>query len=149
MRIERHAANESIILGPRATYHKTGEARTAGSMRRAPNPLGMGQCAAVKPEGNKCQAFAKSGSKYCAAHQGYRPKGTAKKKLEALKKARAMKVVRERAKKTKGGSGPIRKRPAARKILGAPIPCIAKTSAGKQCKNLPRPGDVHCHIHKR
>ena len=38
--------------------------------------------------------------------------------LKALAKARKMKAVRARAKVTPGGSGLIRNRPAARKILG-------------------------------
>jgi hypothetical protein len=38
--------------------------------------------------------------------------------LRALAKARAMKAVRARAKKTKGGKGLIKNRPAARKVLG-------------------------------
>ena len=37
--------------------------------------------------------------------------------LRALAKARAMKGVRARAKKTKGGKGPIKNRPAARRVL--------------------------------
>lgn len=40
------------------------------------------------------------------------------KQLAALKKARAMKAVRARAKKTRGGKGLIKNRPAARAILG-------------------------------
>ncbi|MES2155494.1 MAG: hypothetical protein V4510_10200 [bacterium] len=38
--------------------------------------------------------------------------------LAALKKARAMKAVRARARKTKGGTGLIRNRPAGRRVLG-------------------------------
>jgi hypothetical protein len=37
--------------------------------------------------------------------------------LRALAKARAMKAVRARAKKTPGGKGLIKNRPAARRIL--------------------------------
>ena len=37
--------------------------------------------------------------------------------LRALAKARAMKAVRARAKKTKGGTGLIKNRPAARRVL--------------------------------
>ncbi|HUR61699.1 MAG TPA: hypothetical protein VM286_04975 [Candidatus Thermoplasmatota archaeon] len=40
------------------------------------------------------------------------------KQLAALKKARAMKAVRARAKTTPGGKGLIKNRPAARRILG-------------------------------
>ncbi|MGB1697887.1 MAG: hypothetical protein ACPHK8_05775 [Thermoplasmatota archaeon] len=108
----------------------------------------MVQCAALKADATKCNNHAREGSKYCASHKGYRPKGTAKAKLDNLKKARAMKQVRARAKKTAGGTGAIRNRPAAIKVMGAKAQCAAKTQAGKPCKNLPRPGSKYCVAHK-
>ncbi len=108
----------------------------------------MVQCAALKTDGSKCGNHASGRSKYCASHQGYRPKGRAKKVLDGLKKARAMKQIRTRAKKTGGGSGPIRNRASARKVMGGTARCAAKTSAGKACRNLPRPGSKYCTAHK-
>jgi len=108
----------------------------------------MVQCAALKADGTKCGSHARDGSKYCASHKGYRPKGTARKKLDALKKARAMKEVRHRAKETPGGKGAIRNRPAALKVMGKKAQCAATTGAGNPCKNLPRPGSKYCTAHK-
>lgn len=108
----------------------------------------MVQCAALKTDGTKCGNHAAGRSKYCASHQGYRPKGRAKKTLDALKQARAMKSIRKRAKTTKGGAGAIRNRASARKVMGGTARCAAKTGAGKPCRNLPRPGSKYCTAHK-
>ncbi len=108
----------------------------------------MVQCAALKPDGMKCKNHANPRGKYCASHKGYRPKGTARKKLDALAKARQMKEVRKRAAKTKGGSGAIRNRPAAVKVMGSKARCAATTTSGAQCKRLPRQGSKYCTAHK-
>ena len=107
----------------------------------------MVQCAALKADGSKCGSHAATRSKYCNAHKGYRPTGTARKKLDALKKARGMKAVRARAKKTGGGKGAIRNRSAAVKVMGAVARCGAKTARGTRCKRLPRPGSKYCTSH--
>ncbi len=108
----------------------------------------MVQCAALKPDGTKCKSHAKERSKYCVSHKGYRPKGIAKKKLESLSKARDMKTVRSRAKKTSGGKGPIRNRPAAVKVMGDKARCAAATGSGTQCKRVPRARSKYCAQHK-
>ncbi len=108
----------------------------------------MVQCAALKDDGTKCGSHSKERSKYCQVHQGYRPKGRARTILDNLKKARAMKQVRKRAKSTSGGSGAIRNRPAAVKVMGGKARCGATTQAGSQCKRLPRTGSKYCEMHK-
>ncbi len=108
----------------------------------------MVQCAALKADGTKCKSHAKERSKYCASHKGWRPTGRAKKVLEGLKKARAMKDVRKRAATAKGGKGPIRNRPAAVKVMGDKKQCAALTQSGAQCKRLPREGSKYCTSHK-
>lgn len=108
----------------------------------------MVQCAALKDDGTKCKSHAREASRYCASHKGYRPKGRARKVLDGLKKARAMKEVRKRAKETKGGAGAIRNRPAAVKVMGSKARCAATTAAGTQCKSLPREGSKYCVTHK-
>ncbi len=105
-------------------------------------------CAALKADGKKCQNKARAKSKYCASHKGYRPTGLAKVRLDSLGKARAMKVVRKRAAETKGGKGAIRNRPAAIKVMGSKAQCAAHTTAGSQCKRLPREGSKYCTTHK-
>ncbi len=108
----------------------------------------MVQCAALKDDGTKCKSHAREGSKYCASHKGYRPKGRARQVLENLKKAREMKKVRARAKDAPGGKGAIRNRPAAVKVMGAKKQCAAPTASGSQCKRLPREGSKYCTTHK-
>ncbi len=108
----------------------------------------MVQCAALKEDGTKCKSHSKEGSKYCATHKGYRPKGRAKTVLENLKKARAMKKVRARAKDAPGGKGAIRNRPAAIAVMGAKSQCAATTQSGSQCKKLPRASSKYCEAHK-
>lgn len=106
------------------------------------------QCSALKVDGTRCKSNARATSKYCASHKGYRPKGTAKKKLDSLKKARAMKEVRKRAATAPGGRGAIRNRPAALKVMGAKAQCAAITGSGSQCKRVPRAASKYCTAHK-
>lgn len=108
----------------------------------------MVQCAALKQDGTKCQNGARAGSRYCSSHKGYRAAGRAKKVLDGLKRAREMKKVRARAKETRGGTGAIRNRPAAVKVMGSKAQCAATTSAGSRCKRLPREGSKYCATHK-
>lgn len=107
----------------------------------------MVQCAALKADGARCKRAA-SGRKYCSSHKGWRPTGRAKQVLTNLDKARKMKEVRARAKKTAGGKGAIRNRPAAVKVLGSKARCAATTTAGSRCKRLPRTGSKYCTSHK-
>lgn len=106
------------------------------------------QCAALTAGGTRCKNASTTRSKYCASHKGY----TASKRKAAVKtsaaKARAVKTVRKRAKTTKGGTGPIRNRPAAVKVMGAKKLCAAKTASGSACKNAPRAGSKYCARHK-
>lgn len=108
----------------------------------------MVQCAALKEDGTKCGSHSKQTSKYCGSHAGYRPKGRARTILANLKKAREMKVIRKRAKETTGGSGAIRNRPAAVKVMGGKARCGALTQSKSQCKRLPRTGSKYCETHK-
>lgn len=87
-----------------------------GARRKAAPPTKT--CAAVLATGRRCGHRPATGSKYCGTHRAFRPKGTGRKVLESLRKARGMKAIRGRAKKSRGGRGPIRDRPAARRLLG-------------------------------
>lgn len=108
----------------------------------------MVQCAALKSDGRKCQNHAREASRYCASHKGYRAGGRARQVLEGLKKAREMKKVRARAAKAGGGTGAIRNRPAAVKVMGSKAQCAATTTSGSRCKRLPREGSKYCVGHK-
>jgi hypothetical protein len=111
-------------------------------------PKKQEQCAALTAGGTRCKRPSTTKSKYCASHKGYTPAKRKAAQKAGAAKARAVKGVRARAKKSKGGTGPIRNRPAAVKVMGSKKLCAAKTASGSPCKNAPRPGSKYCARHK-
>lgn len=125
----------------------TGKASTGKSPRKA-SVEKQPQCAALKADGGRCRNASTARSKYCSSHKGYRPSGVGRKRTENLQKARQMKEVRQRARRTPGGRGPVRNRPAALRVMGSKATCAARTQSGKPCGNAPRSGSKYCASHR-
>jgi hypothetical protein len=106
------------------------------------------RCGALTSGGTRCHNHAAGTSKYCGAHKGYTAAKRKAARKTGAKKARAIRTVRARAKKGKGGTGPIRNRPAAVAVMGTKKLCAATTASGGPCKNSPRTGSKYCARHK-
>ncbi|MGB0653543.1 MAG: hypothetical protein ACPGQL_10125 [Thermoplasmatota archaeon] len=88
------------------------------------------QCQGLTPAGAQCRNSARSGSKYCASHKGYRPPAAAV--------AAEAKDTLPRVKKAEDTA------PSGRRDQGL---CTATTAAGNACRNRAQPGKKVCGKH--
>lgn len=121
------------------------EEKPAAAPEPKPKPEPRPQCAAFTQAGNPCSNPARTGSKYCSSHKGYRPK-PAKKEAPAKKAASKKPASDKGGKKSSSGSAgsgsttkktepnkTAKKAPAKKATKKAP----AKKTAAKAAKKAP------------
>ncbi len=96
------------------------------------------QCAALTAAGDQCKRSARTSSKYCGSHKGYRPPAAAV--------AAAAKDTKPAVKGAKDTAPTARK--ASTSEVAARPQCAALTAAGDQCKSSARQTSKYCGRHK-
>ncbi len=118
----------------------------------APKPVAIDEgaikaCLAIRNDGSACTYDARLRSKYCTAHQGYRPK---KAPVADIKSAKVpVQVAAPPPVKARKPAEPKPARETAPIPQASPEHCSAMTKKGAPCRNVPKTGGPLCGIHAK